>query len=52
MKHEESTNQKTLLNWSRLIKFGEGRLHDYIIAIPNGAHLAGTKLQEAKKWRI
>lgn len=52
MKHEESTHQKTLLNWSRVVKFGDGRLHDYIIAIPNGAHLAGTKLQRQRKMAV
>ena len=52
MKHEESTHQKTLLNWSRVIKFGDGRLHDYIIAIPNGAHLAGTKFQRQRKMAV
>lgn len=52
MKHEESTHQKTLLNWSRVIKFGDGKLHDYLIAIPNGAHLAGTKIQRQRKMAV
>lgn len=52
MKHEESTHQKTLLNWSRTIKHGEGKLHDYLIAIPNGAHLAGTKMQRQRKMAV
>lgn len=51
MKHEESNQQKALLTWSRSVSAGNGKLHDYIIAIPNGSHLAGTKIQRAKKMK-
>jgi hypothetical protein len=48
----EDQEQITLMSWAHHVKFGNGRLSDYLIHIPNGGSRNIIEASKLKRWEL